>query len=79
MAMMIGMITSFSLGGVGYRISQNNQGAIARDVYALKFEPATLSNPPTALPWIGQEAACKGKSRHWKEGLCYEQDHDPQF
>ena len=78
-AMMIGMITSFALVGVGYRISQNNQGAVARNVYTLKAQTAAASIHPTALPWIGQEAACKGKSRHWEEGLCYEQDHDPQF
>ncbi len=34
---------------------------------------------PTALPWVETEAACQGGTRQWKEGLCYDFSHQPEF
>jgi hypothetical protein len=34
---------------------------------------------PTALPWIESKAACKGANRSWRDGLCYDSSHQPEF
>ncbi len=34
---------------------------------------------PTALPWIEAEKDCTGKYRDWKNGLCFDSDHSPDF
>lgn len=39
----------------------------------------TQSQHPTALPWIKTESDCVGKTRRWKENLCFEANHDPMF
>ncbi len=39
-------------------------------------EPTTY---PTALPWVEAESDCVGKTRHWKDNLCFESAHDSMF
>lgn len=41
--------------------------------------PAEAASHPTALPWIKHQDDCTGQSRQWKDGLCFEDDHDPTF
>lgn len=75
MAMTMGLITTFALGGAGYRVLQGNKAAVSSDL----SQPTAVPVHPVALPWIVKESDCRGQSRHWQEGFCYEQDHDPQF
>lgn len=34
---------------------------------------------PTALPWIESEQSCTGGQREWKDGLCFDSEHSPDF
>jgi hypothetical protein len=34
---------------------------------------------PTALPWVESAEDCTGFRRHWKDGLCYDADHNKDF
>ncbi len=43
------------------------------------FQETQETFHPTALPWIEDEAHCTGKTRQWKDGLCYDSDHKPEF
>lgn len=70
-AMVLSMATLITVYSVTYRFMQ----AQSRDV--TPAEAAT--SHPTALPWIESEADCKGTTRQWKDGLCFEDDHDPTF
>lgn len=94
MALSMGLFAGLTLSMTGYRLTQGQEVAMAGELRASELSASELSASemmlrevsatemkvhPTALPWIEEEADCKGKSRQWKEGLCYEQDHDPQF
>ena len=34
---------------------------------------------PAALPWIKRAVDCKGEQREWKNGMCYDSEHSPNF
>lgn len=40
---------------------------------------STAEVHPTALPWIERPADCRGAKRQWKDGMCYDSEHSPEF
>jgi hypothetical protein len=58
-------------------------------IYPFIQRPATASSEvasgenvgahPTALPWIQREADCNGAKQTWKNGLCFDSEHSPNF
>lgn len=70
LAMGISLLAGLAISGMSYQVLHKGpKVAVASETTV----------HPTALPWIGTAANCKGKSRQWKEGLCYEQAHSPDF
>lgn len=69
-AMVLSMATLITVYSVTYRFMQA-QSQVNRS--------AEAASHPTALPWIEKEADCTGTTRQWKDGLCFEDDHDPKF
>ena len=70
-AMVLTMATLITVYSVTYRFMQSQSQT---DTPA---EAAT--SHPTALPWIEKKSDCKGQTRQWKDGLCFEDNHDPTF
>ncbi len=70
-AMVLGIATVITVYSVTYRVMQ------AQSRTNIPAEAAT--SHPTALPWIEKQSDCKGQTRQWKDGLCFEGDHDPTF
>lgn len=48
-------------------------------VNAVMPQVSATESYPTALPWIESEAQCKGGTRVWKNGFCFDADHSPEF
>ncbi len=67
-AMILTMATLLTMYSVTYRFLQTK-----------RTSPAEAMAHPTALPWIETAADCQGNTRQWKDGLCFESDHDPTF
>lgn len=70
LAMGISLIAGLAIGGVGLHVM--SKGPKVAEAGEAKIYPV-------ALPWIGDATYCEGKSRQWKDGLCYEQAHSPEF
>jgi hypothetical protein len=34
---------------------------------------------PTAIPWLQTKAACQNTGRVWRDGVCWDQEHDSSF
>ncbi len=81
MAMSMGLLAGLALGGAGYSAIQGKKAATASTT--LQNQKVAMPNEiaihPAALPWVEKKTDCQGSSRHWQEGFCYEQDHNPQF
>ena len=43
------------------------------------ISPRVSKVHPTALPWIETETECTGQTRQWRDGLCFDSEHDPTF
>ncbi|HHP7243383.1 MAG TPA: hypothetical protein ACFE0H_01720 [Elainellaceae cyanobacterium] len=43
------------------------------------FTTQELESYPTVLPWIETESKCTGESKTWRNGQCWDDDHDPMF
>ena len=69
-AMVLSMATLITVYSVTYRFMQAQSQTAT---------PAAAASHPTALPWIEKKSDCNGKTRQWKDGLCFEDDHDPTF
>ncbi|MGF1493378.1 MAG: hypothetical protein ACFBSC_13175 [Microcoleaceae cyanobacterium] len=41
--------------------------------------PATASIAPTSIPWITNQYDCSKTGRYWKDGQCWDADHDHMF
>lgn len=92
LAMALTLLAGFTIGGVGYRmINQHAQLVNASDEALLPMEwpgesdatetvnTLTAELHPTVLPWVSDAADCGGFSREWRDGLCYDQAHHPDF
>lgn len=38
----------------------------------------TLTNP-TSIPWIDNESRCHNSDRIWRDGKCWDYEHNPMF
>jgi hypothetical protein len=76
-AMVLGLATLLTVYSVTYRLLQERQPASV--VEATVAPKGDSADHPTALPWIEKMEDCRGKTRHWKDGLCFESDHDRSF
>lgn len=43
------------------------------------FTTQELESHPTVLPWIENKSGCIGENKTWREGQCWDDDHDPMF
>lgn len=81
MAMSLGLFAGLALGGAGYHAIQSQKASTASNTIRSKQVAlaSEMTVHPAALPWVEKQTDCQGKSRQWQAGLCYEQNHDPQF
>lgn len=46
-------------------------------VVSLFFQPISIF--PTSIPWIHSEYQCKHTNRTWRDGKCWDYEHDMTF
>ncbi len=92
LAMAMTLLAGFTIGGVGYRMINQHAQLVNASDEALHpaelpeqsdaMETVTAINAelhPTVLPWVNDSLDCGGFSRQWRDGLCYEKAHHPDF
>lgn len=70
-AMLLSLATLITVYSVTYRFmqAQSNTDTPAK----------AATSHPTALPWIKHAKDCTAPTQQWKNGLCFEDNHDPTF
>jgi hypothetical protein len=59
-------------------------GAILGASWLLAIQPLLnalqqTSYYPTAIPWLQTQADCQHTGRAWREGTCWDEQHNPNF
>lgn len=43
------------------------------------FDSISTSSYPTSIPWINNKSECEYTNRNWRDGKCWDSEHNPMF
>ncbi|MCU0566686.1 MAG: hypothetical protein MUF49_08830 [Oculatellaceae cyanobacterium Prado106] len=73
----ISLVVLFPAGLTALVISLGYFRAVAHSSGWLSLDSSEIF--PTGIPWLQTEAECERSQRIWKDGQCWDEEHDPSF